>query len=337
MAKFFDPKQDVLDIQLTQYGKYLLSQGKMRPDSYSFYDNDIIYDSLYANVSESQNQTQDRIKNKTPRVRAQYVFHGIETGIKKTTQEVLNSKIDLYDSSLQPTADKAYSLNDALGTCDPNAENIAAWDVKFLKTPMSSSATYMTGNHQNINIPQLEAMYELNIKTISGSSDGSGVPSSNELDPQQQVLSEAYLDDSYFVAEHEYLFLDLKELNTVMGAENFDIEVFEIENETDGKTGATKEILKQLQFLPEEGNNLGLSNEAILKAQFPALNSSYVGYYFNIEVDEEISDQIFCEADFKYKSKDLFVDSERELNCIDLVTGLPPRYDDDIDEDKVCD
>ena len=47
MAKFFDPKQDVLDIQLTQYGKYLLSQGKMRPDSYSFYDNDIIYDSLY--------------------------------------------------------------------------------------------------------------------------------------------------------------------------------------------------------------------------------------------------------------------------------------------------
>ena len=96
MAKLFDPKQDVIDIQLTQYGKYLLSKGQMRPDSYAFFDNDIIYDGLYANVSESQNEAQDRIKNKTVRVRPQYVFRGIETDIKNNIQQTLNSKIDLH-------------------------------------------------------------------------------------------------------------------------------------------------------------------------------------------------------------------------------------------------
>jgi len=46
--KFFNPKEEVLDIQLTQQGKRLLSMGKFKPKYYAFYDDDIIYDSSYA-------------------------------------------------------------------------------------------------------------------------------------------------------------------------------------------------------------------------------------------------------------------------------------------------
>jgi len=48
--KFFDPKQDVLDIQLTQYGKHLLSSGKFRPVYYAFFDDDILYYTLKPNI-----------------------------------------------------------------------------------------------------------------------------------------------------------------------------------------------------------------------------------------------------------------------------------------------
>ena len=44
MAEFFDKKEDVMDIQLTQYGKHLLSKGEFSPTYYAFYDQDIIYD-----------------------------------------------------------------------------------------------------------------------------------------------------------------------------------------------------------------------------------------------------------------------------------------------------
>ena len=36
--EFFNKKEEVIDIKLTQYGKYLLSQGKFKPVFYSFSD-----------------------------------------------------------------------------------------------------------------------------------------------------------------------------------------------------------------------------------------------------------------------------------------------------------
>ena len=35
---FFNKKEEVMDIELTQYGKYLLSQGKFKPVFYAFFD-----------------------------------------------------------------------------------------------------------------------------------------------------------------------------------------------------------------------------------------------------------------------------------------------------------
>ena len=40
---FFNKKEDVIEIQLTQYGKYLLSKGKFKPSYYAFFDDDIVF------------------------------------------------------------------------------------------------------------------------------------------------------------------------------------------------------------------------------------------------------------------------------------------------------
>ena len=76
--QFFNQKEEVIDIQLTQFGKSLLSQGRFKPTYYAFYDNDILYDLNYANASgsykETQNQTEKRILKETPRLKTQYMF-----------------------------------------------------------------------------------------------------------------------------------------------------------------------------------------------------------------------------------------------------------------------
>ena len=58
MANFLNDKEDVIKIELTSYGKHLLSIGKFNPKYYSFFDNDVVYK---LDSNEKQNEIQDRI------------------------------------------------------------------------------------------------------------------------------------------------------------------------------------------------------------------------------------------------------------------------------------
>ena len=58
---FFNKKEEVIDIQLTRYGKVLLSEGNFKPAYYQFFDDDIIYSQKSPNyTSELQNEVQKR-------------------------------------------------------------------------------------------------------------------------------------------------------------------------------------------------------------------------------------------------------------------------------------
>ena len=71
---FMDKKEEVLDIELTPYGKKLLSMGKMKPVYYAFFDDNIMYDSEYGGQEEDQNIIQQRITELTPQLQTQYKF-----------------------------------------------------------------------------------------------------------------------------------------------------------------------------------------------------------------------------------------------------------------------
>ena len=65
MAKFLDKKEQVIDFQLTPYGKQRLSVGKLNPEYYAFFDDGVMYDSRYAGIYEDQNNINLRIKEET--------------------------------------------------------------------------------------------------------------------------------------------------------------------------------------------------------------------------------------------------------------------------------
>jgi hypothetical protein len=89
MAKFINKKQQVMDFQLTPYGKYKLSLGRFRPSYYAFYDGEVLYDSKYAQsgskpftaVTEPQQNIHDRIKKDTSYLTSLVAFEELELSV----------------------------------------------------------------------------------------------------------------------------------------------------------------------------------------------------------------------------------------------------------------
>jgi hypothetical protein len=79
MATFVNKKERVFDIELTSYGRYLMSIGKFKPAYYAFYDDNILYDKDYANSSaeENQNSIDERIKD-TQYIGSLVLFRDVE-------------------------------------------------------------------------------------------------------------------------------------------------------------------------------------------------------------------------------------------------------------------
>ena len=60
MAKFLNKKEQVIDFQLTPYGKHKLATGNFKPVYYSFYDEGIIYDGEYADLREEKQRREEQ-------------------------------------------------------------------------------------------------------------------------------------------------------------------------------------------------------------------------------------------------------------------------------------
>ena len=330
--EFFDKKEEVLDIQLTQYGKHLLSLGKFKPTQYAFFDNDIIYDFAYASGSEQQNKAEERIKE-VPRTKTQYVFSGIETEVKKINQRVRHGSIygdtdlktpgvqlgqvataDLAppgSDSIQPGPEKNYSLMLPMGNSSLSSRYAPAWDMKFLHNSASVFTDFITGSHfKLVKIPQGEV--QVTYKTYITKVDEFGTPSPNYLpgdpDPGGVEIGDGiseiaflrkYGDDTTIQVEEDYIFLDILEENVEFKKENFDIEVFLVDehaNET------------QLQFV-RPGSDLDSLDEDD--------RGKYVEWWFDIFVDNEIEPDVFCKTRQEDRRKNIFADQFSSFDCED--------------------
>jgi hypothetical protein len=170
--KFFDQKQDVLDIIVTPYGKYLLSQGSFDPHYYGFFDDDILYSLEWSSGTgslEKQNDIEDRIQTQTPRMLQPSVYTGVETTVEGNMSVIRSSIATVYGAAeaasigagdgplaiqdtitdkiynqqiLQPTGDQYEFLSSPLGSSDLSSNYYPSWGVSMLKGEITSSAHY---------------------------------------------------------------------------------------------------------------------------------------------------------------------------------------------------
>lgn len=167
--EFFNRKEEVLDVELTQYGKYLLSIGEFKPVHYAFYDDDVIYDTQYqgdppkdddtgiAGPTENQKDSEDRIKE-TPRIKVQHNFKTVE----KTSSQIADD-IFYELKYFTPTAQEAFLYGVEPGTKILIAESPFLYKFPYpknLKDEMFGYALPLgTSKYNSIYAPAFQANF----------------------------------------------------------------------------------------------------------------------------------------------------------------------------------
>lgn len=271
---FFDRKEDVLQVELTKHGRKLLSKGQFNPVYYSFHDDDVIYDGECAGLTEEQSDIEPRIFESI-RLNPQPSFVGVDSTI--------NLGI-VHDRDRMP-------FGAALGTSESRAEHMPAWQVG------SHFGSFVSASIES-NIPQL--YYEVEMRTKIGKRDAEENliedPPGHDFEGEEGISylfnfeSQTFPDGSYIRTEGEPLLLEIYEANVPDMKENWEIEVFWV-NEMNGE-----ERLFPL-FLGQSGN----------------LNVNDAEYFLNIEIDQEIEDRYLCEIGPEKNRTNIFI--PRRQDC----------------------
>lgn len=358
---FLNKKEQVIDIELTQHGKRLLSRGKMKPAFYAFFDDDILYDSEYGGFEENRNDAGDRIRNDTPIAEVQYVFSGIETDVKKTIEQKRHRLQQGFNEGvlIQSTPEKHFAISAPLGNSSINDADAPSWTVNVLQGEISGSIEVVTGSQPNTKIPQLN-MTNITYKTsvekpslnssdaVSGRSFGDFGNDGDGTVSDLNFASSRFEDGSFIKIKDDFILLEVNEENVDSLSKNYDIEVF-IE-EQDPKTG--QNIFTPLSFDVKRSlveNDILIDQEDLLPLENRALDPTYVDHFFHVYVDDEISRDVLCrlvpskvlEASFPADFLDCDEFLEPRLADNTLVVDAGGLYDDpdvtDSDIDPDCD
>lgn len=148
---FLDSKEQVIDLVLTKHGKEQISKGLFSPSYYAFVDDDILYNSTKAGISETQNATQRRIVEETPK-----------------TSFIINAE-DLSTNKFKPIGakkreDELYKGVSGLSNSELGSQTTPRFDYICLKNKISASAETITVQSASHKIPQLD--FDLNVFAI---------------------------------------------------------------------------------------------------------------------------------------------------------------------------
>ena len=223
MATFLNKKERVYDLTLTSYGRYLLSIGSFKPVYYTFMDDNILYDGAYANITESQNSIQ-------PRIKEQYHFESpiLYTDVGDFARSHPGGALNRWESiySMERTVPRrdVGKTNAMLGDMllEDKTDAVPSWKVVTLQGIISSSQYADFGNDDSIPQVNITLNYDLQVQ-----------PSEYVYDPESSIdiigQTNTFIDDQIIKLVTDDAMIYIEEENTQMLAENYDIEVFKVD------------------------------------------------------------------------------------------------------------
>ena len=364
---YMDPKEQVIDLKLTSYGKYLLSIGKLKPTFYAFFDDDVIYDSSYAGVTtEGQSAIEPRIQEQTPRFSTQVAYSGRDLEIFSKNPNVVNdlvigsnfaSKDSIYEMAaeqglikMQDQPERTEILQQPLGRSNPAKEFAPAWDVGFLKAQLESSIDHFEISKPKgtkiIQIPQLDCNIQYEVNRNSKKYNLKNKPELVLLNDPSNDIEEDIFDpptegflfvgDGTVSVEKDFIMLRIEEANTFFELENFDVELFKIDTIIGRSASETKEVLTPLKFYKDFED---FAEDSIADS----VDNTSADYYFDILADSEIPSDIACPLVQNDTPKQIF--RSKIFDCEDVILterdgfleGIPvDLYNDEDDTKDFC-
>ena len=317
---FFNKKTEVMQIEMTPYGRYLYSIGKFKPHSYEFVDDDIVYRIAGSQEStEGQGTAHKRIMEETPKLKINRAFQEeapqLESPARIESQRVMNKKMDLKQNSLFTLGRSSYSSDISPTLQASMIQGRISASFMNLETNRTVDGGAGSDVGSRILVPQVNIEYNI-IATLR-----------NELDESSFLFDEvsAIMDNGDYISlNYQEPIIHLKEFGSFYEKENFEIEVF-LEQSNGG--------LKPLRMFKRSNpivndlliDNLDSQFQQILDsadAEFDIITEDFVEYYFSINVDNEIPQEDLCQAIDKLEINSQFLDEE--LICPDQRTS---RFD----------
>lgn len=293
---FFDKKEDVISIELTPHGRKLLSEGKLVPHYYAFYDDDILYDSNRGGFAENNSQTKSRILSETIYMKPQTNYNGVESNL----------------SDKKPYDSQNYMLY-PIGSNKIEEFKSNGWEVNFLhNTASSTSNTLISSTQTRLNIPQIDCAieYELSVKKTPFGPDAD----------RPLVVREAMIGlHQYVDLEDDQILINIMEQNGFTHGDALEVEVYLYEQD--------KETYKQLKFNHEAdhviNDILQEPNRDYLLSKGPTIEEGphKVEYWLRLLLDDGISPADLCSGLGNLQLHDIYLDLDFE--CPDKKPGLP--------------
>ena len=344
MAKFLNKKEQVIDFKLTPYGKQRLSVGQFKPVFYSFFDDGILYDSQYAGFTEKQNDINNRIKNETQFIEGILSFTDIENypaagnylEVASTDVGTLDpADIDIsppyknistdkftYNSSITDvvfdSADNQLVPATKLVTCQGQIVKIKTHDETNYDFQVEETVETLglSSTSRNYDIPQID----INVYYTKQVDDPSDPMSAKKM--QQTVAETAkFADGKVIKLIKNDLVVYAEEINTEMLNENYDIEVFYVDEQS--------EIVKlERKFFQ---NRIEQIQDGFMVFQNPVVNptnnypQSAVEYYFDVLTDKQVDVNIACGCARNFNRESYYVDLD--IDCENFKKENEVYYD----------
>ena len=234
---FFNQKEEVIDIQLTQFGKNSLSRGVFKPVFYRFFDDDILYNLEKANGKEHQNDTENRILKETPRLKTPHLTTGVETNYFLDDQRILSGtfkRFEPIERNYNPEIQESILIY-PLGNQETGTQNAPVFSVLSKKIPFSQEVQYTTGSGITNKIPILHLSASVKItRDKMADQQYSRLLREQHVDLTSEEV--VFKDGTRLLRNEKNLLIDIEEVNSFYGLENFEIQLFEILDSGTGET-----------------------------------------------------------------------------------------------------
>ena len=234
---FFNQKEEVIDIQLTQFGKNSLSRGVFKPVFYRFFDDDILYNLEKGNSKEHQNDTENRILKETPRLKTPHLTTGVETNYFLDDQRILSGtfkRFEPIERNYNPKIQESILIY-PLGNKETGTQNAPIFSVLSKKIPFSQEVQYTTGSGITNKIPILHLSASVKItRDKMADQQYSRLLREQHVDLTSQEV--VFKDGTRLLRNEKNLLIDIEEVNSFYGLENFEIQLFEILDSGDSET-----------------------------------------------------------------------------------------------------
>lgn len=313
---FFNKKEDVIDIELTPYGKHLLSKGQFNPVYYEFYDDDIIYDGLYAGIEEIQGEIQTRIQE-TPKLKTQYTFESAEERMREFKERIRKQP------GTEPLLEKRKNFSFSslpLANTSGNSKTASSLVISLLKSEIEK--------HELLDSKGLpKTIKQIFLKPVKTEVQIRKIGKYETLKADISSLQKEVIigeQRALVTKNDDYILLDIQEFEVDYRNDNFEVHLYELVEQEDGQITE-----KQINFRKEYSNVIdGILYETNERpAQDVQQTKDFAEYYFSFLKDKEIPSNILCKHLSKEQIAKLNTVDGFNIECVDPQEDTIPAIE----------